>query len=77
MATQKFLNFHKRRIFTKLANSEFLGGWLQIYGQKYKTQNFRFNMAAEISKNWTNWKMSMKLAIRRFFQSLKTNSTSK
>ena len=35
----------------KLGNSEFLGGWLQIYGQKCKTQNFRFNMAAKISKN--------------------------
>ena len=35
----------------KLGNSEFLGGWLQIYGRKYKTQNLRPNMAAEISKN--------------------------
>ena len=34
----------------KLGNSEFWGGWLQIHGQKDKTQNFRSNMAAKISK---------------------------
>ena len=38
----------------KLGNSEFLGGLLQIDGEKNKTQNFRFNMAPKNSQNWTN-----------------------
>ena len=29
----------------------FSGCWLQIYNQKYKAQNARFNMATNISKN--------------------------
>ena len=40
---------------------------IRIWNQNYKIKNDGFNMAAKISKNWTNWKMSMKLAIRGFF----------
>ena len=35
MAAQKIFNFHINwRIFMKLVRMSFLGGWLQIYGQK-------------------------------------------
>ena len=40
---KKFYTFINWRIFIKLGNSECLGVWLQIYGQKiqYGFQNFK------------------------------------
>ena len=37
--------------FQGLSSNEFFRCWLQIYNQKYKTQNARFSMATNISKN--------------------------
>ena len=39
---------------------------IRIWSQNYIINYDRSNMAAKISKNWTNRKMSMKLAIRGF-----------